>query len=262
MNKEQKQFKRLENGLLEGTEYVYLDDGRIDWRSMIKQEFLAVQSDKKEDVEKRYGKKVKDINLHDVEDYNLIILLGGIKDLLRMRGFKSVKQEVNSVSEREVVCTCTIEFIPNFETNGEPFIFSDVASASVHSVSGVFQLHLAAIAANRAFVRCVRNALGVNIAGKDEFDINANKAFLTKNATAQIEAPDNSGFAPSNILQNKCKDLGISFDKLKERSITLKGELKLNSDPSTWTDFSSIEHLDAYTLISRISSDSEKKAKK
>lgn len=248
-------FKRLPNGLLEGVDYKYHDDGRIDWRAMIKPEYLAVQSDKKEEVQTRYNKPIKALNLHDIEDYYLIILLGGIKDLLRVRGYRSVKQEVNSVTDNQVVCTCTIEFIPNIETGGEPVIFSDVASASVYSVSGVFQLHLAAIAANRAFVRCVRNALGIGIAGKDEFDSAANKLYLAKGGapaapSLAAEPPQNVGFEPTNILSNRCTELGITFDKLRERALSAKEGLV--SDPTGWQSFASIAQLDAYTLLTKI----------
>lgn len=253
-------FKRLPDGLLEGVQYRYTDDGRIDWRAMIRPEYLAVQTDRKADVEKQYKQSIQSLNLHDIEDYYLIILLGGIKDLLRLRGARAVRQEVNSVTDNQVVCTCSIDFVPNFETGGEPFTFTDVASASVYSVSGVFQLHLAAIAANRAFVRCVRNALGISIAGKDEFDAVANKTFLSKGRAPVELAPDipeTTGFGAQNILENLSKQVGITFDILKIQAVKYAAELKV--DPTTWTSFASIQDLDAYTLITKIN---EAKAKK
>lgn len=258
-------FTRLPNGLLEGVDYRYTPDGRIDWRSMIKAEYLAVQSERKVEVETRYRKAIKDLDLHTVEDYYLIILLGGIKDLLRMRGARAVRQTVDSVTDNQVVCTCSIDFVPNFETGGEPFTFTDVASASVYSVSGVFQLHLAAIAANRAFVRCVRNGLGIGIAGKDEFDVAANKEYLSKRgsiiAPSVTESADTpspaTGFAAQNILEGLCRQVNITFDMLKTQAAKYAAELKI--DPATWTSFVSVQDLDAYVLIGKIK---EAKAKR
>jgi len=268
MSNFQKQFKRLANGLLENVEYKYLEDGRIDYRAMIKPEFLVVQTDKKDEIETRYNKKVKDLDLLTIPDYYLVILLGGIKDLLRIRGYKSITNHVDYVSESKAVVTTTIEFIPNIETDMQPLVYSDTASASVYSVSGVFQLHLEAIAANRALVRCARNALGINIAGKDEFDEKANKAYIAAGGSAVLMGrglptatlPESTGFAPYNVLSNRCKELDISFAKLKDRAITLKSEL--SSDPAEWSDFSSIQHIDAYTLLSKINDSQVKKAKK
>lgn len=238
---------------------------------MIKPEYLAVQSEKKEEVEMRYNKKVKDLDLSTLPDYYLIILLGGIKDLLRIRGYRSLTNRVDYVSEQKAVVTTTIEFVPNAETGGAPLIYSDTASASVYSVSGVFQLHLEAIAANRSLVRTVRNALGINIVGKDEFDERANKAYLSNGGAAlltpKVQAPDSppeaTGFAPFNVLSNRCKELDISFAKMKEAASAYKAELK--SDPSEWQDFSSLKdhRTDCYTLLTKINAGQDaKKGKK
>lgn len=264
-----KTFKRLPSGLLEGVSYIYKPDGSIDYRAMIKPEYLAVQSEKKEEVEARFNKKVKDLDLSTLPDYYLIILLGGIKDLLRIRGYKSLTNRVDYVSEQKAVVTTTIEFIGNFETGGEPVIYSDTASASVYSVSGVFQLHLEAIAANRSLVRAVRNALGINIVGKDEFDERANKAYLSSGGAALLaakapapEVPESTGFAPFNVLSNRCKELTISFEKLKEAAAAYKAELV--SDPAQWEDFSSLKdhRTDCYTLLTKINESQIKKVKK
>ncbi len=264
-----KTFKRLENGLIEGLEYKYFDNGLIDWKSMIKPEYLALQSDKKEEVETRYNKKMKEIDLLTIPDYYLIILLGGIKDLLKIRGYKSLTNRVDYVSEQKAVVTTTIEFLPNIETAGQTVIYSDTASASVYSVSGVFQLHLEAIAANRSMIRCVRNALGINIVGKDEFDERANKAYLSSGGVALLspkvgapEVPESTGFAPFNVLSNRCKELNISFDKLKEAAAAYRAEL--SSDPAQWEDFASLKdhRTDCYTLLTKINESQSKKVKK
>ncbi len=62
-----------------------------------------------------------------------------------------------------------IKFIGNFETGMQPMKFGESATATLHNTSGsIPQMFLTETASNRAFVRCVRNFLTVNIVGKDE----------------------------------------------------------------------------------------------
>ncbi len=118
-------------------------------------------------------------------------------------------------------------------------------------------------------MRAVRNALGINIVGKDEFDERANKAYLAAGGAALLapkipapEVPESTGFAPFNVLSNRCKELDISFTKLKEASAAYKAELV--SDPAQWEDFSSLKdhRTDCYTLLTKINESQAKKTKK
>jgi hypothetical protein len=116
-------------------------------------------------------------------------------------------------NDQKAYATCEIEFIGNFETDMQPVIWSDGAGAHFLSVSGSFQLHLEAMAVNRAFARCVRTFLNVPIYGKDEFDPEANKAFekelktgknpLAPSPVVQSSGPDS--FDAQGILADKCK---------------------------------------------------------
>jgi len=266
-------MKRNADGLIEGVEYARNADGSINWRAMIKPAHLYINREYESELKARFNKKsVWDIDVTQVEDKHLLILLAGIKDLARLRGYRSVRQKVDSVTNEKAVVTCEIEFIGNYETGGEPIVFSDVGSASLYSVSGTFQLHLEAIAANRAFVRCVRNALGVNIVGKDEFDARANSAYsedLAKNGRSPILAvakegftAEVSGFTVQHKLAEKCTSLGAeyTFEKIKERAMQLKEQFK--SDPATWTGFDeSIPQPDCFTLLDKLREVAEKKAK-
>jgi hypothetical protein len=120
-------------------------------------------------------------------------------------------------------------------------------------------------------IRCVRNALGINIVGKDEFDERANKAYLSNGGAALLapkaaipeSPPESTGFAPFNVLSNRCKELDISFPKLKEAAAAYKAELR--SDPAIWEDFSSLKDYrdDCYTLVTKINeAQAAKKGKK
>ena len=69
-----KKIKRDENGLISGVKYVYTEDGLIDWRKMIKSEYLVINKD-----------SVKgETDITKLKDWQLIILLGGIKELAQI----------------------------------------------------------------------------------------------------------------------------------------------------------------------------------
>ena len=253
MNKQNKpdfkKFARDENGLLKNVDYIFREDGYVDWRAMVGSEFLGVKNGDEEKVQKKYKKDISDLDLSEVEDRFLFVFLGGIKRLAQIRGVKSVYQNVNHVSNSKAVVTCTIEFIGNYETNGEPLIYSDTASASFESVHRDFTPFLESIAANRAFVRCVRNALGINIVGKDELSTNHTAA--EDNATIE---PD--GFGPQDMLRNKAKSKGLTFSSIKS-AVIKKYVSDMDGDPNTWEDFGDISPRDCFTISTKIDDSSK-----
>jgi hypothetical protein len=169
MEKEEKVFGpniygRDEHGLLKGVEYVFREDGTVDWRKMIPEEFIVINDD-------YFINKHKPVpeSLDGIGDEGLLILLGGIKELAKIRGFIRKNTKVVHSSEGRAVCECTITFIPNYESHGEEFVYSSVASATFENVSSIIgKYYLETIAENRAFVRAVRNALRVDAVGADE----------------------------------------------------------------------------------------------
>ena len=151
-----KVIKRDDNGLLSDVNYVFNDEGLIDWRKMIKPEYLVINKDS--------AKGETDIN--KLKDWQLIILLGGIKELAQIRGYTNVTYDVVSPNSDYVVATCNITWRPNYETEGQEVVFSAIGDASPNNTTGFGRAFLAACAENRAFVRCVRNFLRINIVGK------------------------------------------------------------------------------------------------
>ena len=96
---EQKTIKRNEHGLIvnDSIEYVFDENGFVDWRKMIKQEHLVPNK-----------QKTTDTDVSKLEDKDLIILLGGIKELAQIRGYTKVSYVVVSPSPEYVVTTCSI----------------------------------------------------------------------------------------------------------------------------------------------------------
>lgn len=261
-------FERDERGLVKNIKYIFTSEGLVDWRSMIPSEYLFINRQYEKQIKNKYGKSIEELNPQDIDDKYLLILLGGIKHVLRLRGYRSVKQYVDFVDQYKCVSTCTIEFLPNFETSGESLVFSDTASANLDNTSGTFRLFIETISANRAFVRSVRNALGINITAKDEFDDEANKEYAKTHLTPKdpSEPSDNEA---SGTLAKHCADLGISFDQIKHRAEDLSkpqtdgvSSIVFKSDPTTWTSFSSILPLDAFFLIEKVNEAAKKKKTK
>jgi hypothetical protein len=228
-----------ERGLMKGVQYKYRPDNSIDWRAMIEPQFLVVQGSSETDITK-------------VPDKQLLVLLGGWKRLLFLRGYTSLTQHSDSVTPEKAVSTCTITFAPNYETRMQPVTYSWTASASYSNTSGdIPQMFLEATAANRAFCLCLRGFLNVNIAGKDEIGPSRFKRSETASpAPETLEPAPVAGFQAKDKLAERCNEIGLSFDKLKEGASKYKGELK--TDPATWTGFDSITSLDAWTLLDKL----------
>jgi len=267
------------DGLLRNVDYPRGLNGFVDWRAMLRPEHLYVNPDYETELKTRFNvKSRRDIDVTQCEDRQLLVLLDGWRYLLKMRGVQSIKVTMDHVSNEKAAATCTIKFIGNFETNGEPFEWSDVGSASLYSVSGSFQLHLEAMAANRALARCARAALGIRIYGKDEFDSEANGKFedALKTGTNPLLAKEDTGAAiaeavreavsisPQDKLKEDCSKLGFSFDIIKERSAVsfAANPTEFTSDPQTWTDWDSIPRRDAYTLSVKVKNGKGKGKKK
>jgi len=156
-------FKRDEHGLLENTQYVFKDDGSVDWRAMVKSEHLFPN---KGWFQQR--KQEAPTSSEGLRDDQLLIKLSGIKELAKLRGFDSVSYFTEKCELDHVAVTCTISFIGNYETAGASIHYQDIANATLDNTYDFGQNFLETIACNRSFVRCVRNFLNIHIVGSDE----------------------------------------------------------------------------------------------
>lgn len=157
------EFKRNKLGLLNHVDHEFNEDGSVNWRKMIKPEFLVVNKE----VFTRKG-QIPPTSIEGLDDSELIILLGGIKDLAKLRGYTSVSHTPLYVSDKYVAISTRIEWIPNYETDNRKVTFEAMADAHGGNVGEFVRPYLASIAENRGFVRAVRNFLGINIVGKEE----------------------------------------------------------------------------------------------
>ena len=205
LNKPPKVSTRNKYGLIEdeGVKYIYNDDGTINWRKMVKTEYLVPNR-----------QKTQETDVSKLEDKDLLILLGGIKELAQIRGYTSVEYKVVAASEGYFATSCKIKWIPNYETNGRVIEFEALADATVNNTKSFARFFLAAIAENRAFVRCVRNFLKINIVSQEELG----DAKLLDEGTVIQDNPT----SPHVLLEKVMKDKNISFDILKNKLIKEK----------------------------------------
>jgi hypothetical protein len=193
-------YKRNEYGLIESQSYVFNDDGSINWRKMIKDEFLYPNKG-------WFDARKKEVpsSVDGLKDNQLLIMLGGIKELAKLRGFNSVSYEINHVTENYVVAKCRICWMTNYE-NGDEFdiVYEDVANATLANTDDFCAKFLETIACNRAFVRCVRNFLGIHIVGADEIDKSKN----SYNESVESSAYDSSvvPVTPTGILEKTLRE--------------------------------------------------------
>ena len=230
-----KVIKRADNGLLSDVNYVFNDEGLIDWRKMIKPEYLVINKDS--------AKGETDIN--KLKDWQLIILLGGIKELAQIRGYTNVTYDVVSPNSDYVVATCNITWRPNYETEGQEVVFSAIGDASPNNTTGFGRAFLAACAENRAFVRCVRNFLRINIVGKEELSGN------------------NISYDQSNQQQNSSDPKALLKDLMDSKNVDfnmIKAKLeKEDYDTSKLNTLDDLPKIKVFELIERLNSAKVKK---
>jgi hypothetical protein len=202
-----KKIDRDNQGLLKGVDYKFTDEGLIDWRKMLSDKWL-------------YPNPSKNLSTQDVsklKDTDLCILLGGIKELAQIRGYTNIKYDVTCPSSDYVIANCTITWVPNFETEDKEVSFSSLGDASPNNTDNFARQYLAPIAENRAFVRCVRNFLRINIVAQDEL------AKRFKDGNFQVSTPQQAEIAsPTALLEKLMKEKGVDFQRVKNRLVRQK----------------------------------------
>jgi hypothetical protein len=191
---------RNQYGLIEdkSLNYVFNDDGTINWRKMVKTEHLVPNR-----------QKTQETDVSKLQDKDLLILLGGIKELAQIRGYTSVEYKVVAASENYFATSCRITWLPNYETGGKEIVFESLADATTNNTKSFARFFLAAIAENRAFVRCVRNFLKINIVSQEELG----DAKLIDDTPTTSDNPT----SPYVVLEKVMKEKSISFDQLKKK---------------------------------------------
>jgi hypothetical protein len=239
-------WKRNEHGLLESVDYIFNEDGSVNWRAMINPEHLYPNKDWFE-----MRKMPVPDSIEGLDDSQLLIKLAGIKEIAKLRGINSVSYDVEESSDERAVVNCTINFLANYEVGNDPHsnvYYSSLANATVHNTNGFAAKFLECIAENRAFVRTVRNFLGIHIVGADEIDSSKNKSpIVTPQSSAGAK-----DISPQGILKEKA---GLSFGEFKNKLRELYKGGQYTNDPEaikSWGDYKDIPAKECRKLLKLI----------
>lgn len=233
-------LKRNEYGLFDHVKYEYNKEGFVNWRAMVNPEHLFVN---KGWYEARNNPAPTSIE--GLEDQQLLIKLSGIKELARLRGLASVKYEVVKCEPQYVAVKCGVEWIENYEY---PFrvYYEDIANATVDNTSNFGVKFLETIAANRAFVRAVRNFLNIHIVGSDEIDSSGKKGAAPAQHSAEVSLP-----SAQEMLESAAASCGygsfIKFQDFVSNAVRMK--LYENAESDSWQSFDDVPVKEARVLI-------------
>lgn len=203
-----KNTERDDQNLIVGLDYTFDENGKIQWRKLIKNEFLVPNKD-----------RTQETDVSKLEDKDVLVLLAGFKELADIHGYTKVSYKFPVAQSDFVSCVCRIDFIPSYHTEMRAISFESCADASYNNtipMNGKY--FLTTTAENRAFVRAVRNFLRINVLGRDEI------TFGGKGAQNEEQSEINPA-SPKNVAREKIKKMGFtSFkevaNKLKEIGIT------------------------------------------
>lgn len=242
--------KRNEFGLREGIEYKFREDGSIDWAKMLLPQHLVINKAYENQIVEKLGKPLAEVTVDEVEDHQKLTLLAGSRYLLDLRGFSKLKYSPPVYgSNGSVSVECEITFIPNYETEMRELVFSGIGEATLNNTGPIgknklneWAYYLAATAENRAFVRCLRNALRISILSKEEAQFET---------VTQSAPPSNSSIDPHILLQNTMnekKPKPINFEILKK---TLLGHYKseFESDIEKWSSIKDIPPNEVFKVV-------------
>ncbi len=225
-------LQRDEYGLLKNVDYKFTEVGYVSWREMIDPKFLYPNKDwfeaRKQEVPN---------SIEGLEDSQLLIQLGGIKELARLRGFNSVGFSLDHVGEGHVSARCTIDWIENYE-NPKSCMFESTANATLENTSGFGGKFLETIAENRSFVRAVRNFLNIHIVGADEIDKSRDKV-------VEVESENSPSITPHGVLEKQAVNAGFSsYEDFRQKFLNplIKDKIYTpkTKPTSPWTGYADI----------------------
>jgi hypothetical protein len=163
--------------------------------------------------------KTSKTDVSALQDTQLIILLGGIKDLAQIRGFSKVEYKVYEAGSDYACVSCRIEWLPNFETQGLPVVFESTANAGFNNTSDFGQKYLVEIAENRSFCRAVRNFLRINIVSNDEVAPKISSAIPDASGKTSSSNATDPYFILSSLMKAKNVSLSSIKSKLKKEGL-------------------------------------------
>jgi hypothetical protein len=190
-----KKIERDAFGLIKGIEWKNKEETNfIDWRAMIPNEFLYVNPAKSSETD-----------VTKADDSALVVKLHGMIYLAKLRGYHQVYYTVHQTTPDYSAVSCTIHWIPNYETEGQQIQFTSTAAVHCGNANAFAMRYSLETAENRAFCKCVRKFLGIAIVSQEELGEAAPKEEIIPKSKVPYEK-----------LEKVMLEKSIDFPKLKE----------------------------------------------
>lgn len=198
---EAQKIERDELGLVLGINYVFNERGRVNWRKMVQPEYIVPNRARTDETD-----------ITKLDDSKLLIKLGGLKDLAQIRGYKRVVYKPITATPEFVSMSCNILWKANYETEFDEIEFEGTADAHPGNTEDFARAYLTAIAENRAFARCVRNFLKIDIVSQEEVSSKAteNSFAPQKDLTHVLDALLIRKKIPFETLRAKLEEEGVA----------------------------------------------------
>jgi hypothetical protein len=135
-----------------------------------------------------------------------------LRYISRLRGYNYIKFHVYEATPEYAAVKCTIEWIPNYLTEGRSEIREDCASITPATANFMTKNYLVESASNRAEARAARMYLGLsNVVSREELNPNE------KEEQRFEEQAENNPASPKNAVLDKMKKMG--FTSFKEARV-------------------------------------------
>lgn len=216
------QITRNSQGFIEGLEYKTDKHGFIIWRDMISPEYLYPN---KEYFERR-NQPVPE-SAEGLADNQCLVKIGGLIELMRIRGYTSLDQQVLNVDNGYVTAKCIITWLPNLETDNKPVTFSWVANSNVGNCGDFMANFQETQAQNRALSLCIRKFLNINIVSDEEMSKGETK-LIPEKETPQATLPDINKKLKSLLFEKGLKTQESLVALLEEMKAAEKLSIELD----------------------------------
>lgn len=208
-------ISRNSQGFIEGLEYKTDSHGFIIWRDMISPEYLYPN---KEYFERRQQPVPESVE--GLPDNQCLVKIGGLIELMRIRGYTSLDQQVLNVDNGYVTAKCTITWLPNIETDNKPVTFSWVANSNIGNCGDFMAHYQETQAQNRALSLCIRKFLNVNIVSDEE--ISKGETKLVEKEAPQAPLPNLNNKLRKKLLEAGYKSSEALIGLIEEMNATGK----------------------------------------
>lgn len=237
---------RDNDGLLKTVQYVKDKNGFVDWRAMINEDHIVLNRMEFAyagiDVANLSEEELKKVKAEAPENKKLI-KLAGFKDLSRLRGIKAQKFDLVDRAPEAAVVSCKLQFIPNYE-NPEGLVVEALAQASTENVGNTgkvkYQHYLEVIASNRAFVRCVKEALQILTLSEDEV--------MDEKVEIAVARPG----SPQDVLGKRMAAKNLKIEDLRSIFQEMEGSVEKSGWQDGWINVESLPTSLIATLLPKL----------